>query len=96
MKKFTNITMQEGEGKIIQIPLNNGCFLSVNNKEYYELKNIIDIVDDDNNVTKCRISKIGECWIIIPEKLVPKVEIKLEVVKAGEKVNESNNRNCTT
>lgn len=75
------IVKQEGEGKIVQIPLNNGCFLSVNNKEYYELENKIDIIDDDNNVTKCRISKIGECWIIIPEKLVPKVEIKLEVAE---------------
>lgn len=84
MQKMQQIIMQEGEGKIVQIPLNNGCFLSVNNKEYYELENKINIIDDDNNVTKCRISKIGECWIIIPEKLVPKVEIKLEVVKAGD------------
>lgn len=60
-----------------KIPLQNGCYIEVVNEEFYELKNRI-IIQEDYNLIPCRIVKVSECWLVIPEKLVPKpiIEIK--------------------
>lgn len=61
------------EKKTTTIQIFKDCSITINPEKYYKIKNKIDMIDEQGNTTPSRILQLeNECWLIIPEKLVPK------------------------
>ena len=59
----------------VKIYVGEDTYISISSKNFYNLKNTIKIEDEDGNITPSRFVplKDSECWLLVPDKLVPRI-----------------------
>ena len=60
----------------VKIYVGKDTYISMSSKTYYSYKNTINILDEDGNITPSRFVPLNdsECLLLVPDKLVPKIE----------------------
>ena len=59
----------------VKIYVGKDTYISMSSKTYYSYKNTITILDEDGKCTPSRFVPLNdsECWLLVPDKLVPRV-----------------------
>lgn len=70
---------------VSKVYLSKDTYINVSSKEFYNLKNVINLIDDNGKSEKYRFLALdSECFLLVPEKCVPRIdapETKEEIKK---------------
>ena len=60
---------------VSKVYLSKDTYINVSSKEFYKLKNVINLVDDEGKCEKYRFVTLdSECFLLVPEKCVPRID----------------------
>lgn len=72
---------------VSKVYLSKDAYINVSSKEFYKLKNVINLVDDSGKSEKYRFVTLdSECFLLVPEKCVPRIDAP-ETKEAIKKLN---------